>query len=369
MVGPTPVSALIHAATMVTGGIYLFARLKPFLAANSDAGLVIAIVGAATSLIAATIALVENDIKRILAYSTVSQLGLMFLAAGLGATDAAIFHVATHAFFKALLFLCAGNIIHALRGEQDIRYMGGLRNKMPLTFWLMTLGALSLAGFPGLAGFFSKDAILMAAKDAPVLLATAFLVSLITAAYASRMLWAVFFGVYKREAHEAHGTTLHPLWPLAIGSIAAGYFGPHIEGAGPIMAASAVVSIAGLYLGLKLRLPDFLKAFFARKWFINEAYEIVLVQNATIRGSATLNWMDHNLIDLFPRATALLTSALSLVSGWMDRILVDGSVKTIAVGFQAVSYPLRLVQTGRTHNYALVIVLTLAVTLGWYLLQ
>ncbi len=369
MVGPTPVSALIHAATMVTAGIYLFARLAPFYAANPEAGAVIAVIGATTAVIAATIALVENDIKRILAYSTVSQLGLMFLASGLGANTAALFHLATHAFFKALLFLCAGNIIHALHGEQDIRYMGGLREKMPWTFRLMTIGALSLAGFPGLAGFFSKDAILVAAQGSPILLATGFLVSFLTAVYASRMLMAVFFGVYQREAHEAQATTLHTLWPLALGSIAAGYFGPHTAGAWPIMIASGLVSLAGLYLGRSIRLPQFLKIFFARKWFLNEAYEAVLVTGLARHGSGALNWIDSNIIDLVPRLSAGFTTVLSLFTGWTDRVLVDGTVKATAFSFEAASYPLRLLQTGRTQQYALVILLSLASALGWYWLR
>jgi NADH-quinone oxidoreductase subunit L len=369
MVGPTPVSALIHAATMVTAGIYLFARLNPFLAANPDAGLVIAIVGAATALLAATVALVEHDIKRILAYSTVSQLGLMFLAAGLGATGAAMFHVATHAFFKALLFLTAGNIIHALRGEQDIRYMGGLRDKMPWTFRLMTLGALSLAGFPGLAGFFSKDAILGAAVKSPVLLAVAFLVSFLTAVYASRMIWAVFFGHYNRDAHEVRGALLHSLWPLAIGSAVAGYFWPHAEDSWGIMLASSVVSLTGLYVGFHLHLPSIVKDFLARKWFVNDVYEAVLVNRVGLQGSNVIQWIDANVFDLIPRASSYLVIASSLVSGWVDRVLVDGLVKTTAFGFELASYPLRLIQTGRTNQYALVIVVTVAATFGWYWLQ
>ena len=369
MVGPTPVSALIHAATMVTAGIYLFARLAPFYAANPEAGAVIAVIGAATAVIAATIALVENDIKRILAYSTVSQLGLMFLASGLGANSAALFHLVTHAFFKALLFLCAGNIIHALQGEQDIRYMGGLRGKMPWTFRLMTIGALSLAGLPGLAGFFSKDAILFAAQGSPVLLAAAFLVSFLTAAYASRLLMGVFFGVYQREAHEARATTLHTLWPLALGSIAAGYFGPHTDVSWPILLASGLVSIAGLYLGGSMRLPQFLKFFFGRKWFINEAYEAVLVTGAARRGSSALRWFDLNIVDLVPRLSAAFTTVLSLFTGWTDRVLLDGTVKATAYSFAAASYPLRLVQTGRIQQYALVIFLSLASALGWYWLR
>ncbi|MBM3760050.1 MAG: NADH-quinone oxidoreductase subunit L [Acidobacteria bacterium] len=368
MVGPTPVSALIHAATMVTAGIYLFARLAPFLAANPDAGLVIAILGAATSLIAATIAAVEHDIKRILAYSTVSQLGLMFLAAGLGATEAAMFHVTTHAFFKALLFLTAGNIIHALHGEQDIRYMGGLRDKMPWTFRLMTLAALSLAGFPGLAGFFSKDAILVAALKYPVFFAIALSVSFLTGAYSSRMLWAVFFGTYQRDAHEAHGNMLHTLWPLAIGSALAGYFGPHGELAWGVMLTSALVSLSGLYFGRSLRIPVVLKQLFARRWFINDAYEAVLVHAVTRKGARAANWFDSNLVDLIPHVPSSATTTLGLLLGWFDRFVVDGLVRLTAALFSLSSYPLRLVQSGRIQHYALAMVLTLALTLGWYLL-
>jgi NADH:ubiquinone oxidoreductase subunit 5 (subunit L)/multisubunit Na+/H+ antiporter MnhA subunit len=183
------------------------------------------------------------------------------------------------------------------------------------------------------------------------------------------MLWAVFFGVYNREAHEAHGIMLHPLWPLAIGSAIAGYFGPHQEGAWPIMIGSALVSIAGLYLGQKIRLPELLKVFFARKWFINDTYEMVLVKTAAGRGSATLNWIDRNIIDLLPRASAFFTSTASLISGWFDGAIVDGLVKVTAALFSLASYPLRLAQTGRTHNYALVIVITVAISFGWYWLQ
>ena len=370
MVGPTPVSALIHAATMVTAGIYLFARLAPFYRSIPEAGTVIAAIGAVTALLAATIALVENDIKRILAYSTVSQLGLMFLAAGLGATDAAIFHVATHACFKALLFLCAGNVIHALRGEQDVRYMGGLKDRMPWTFRLMTLGALSLAGFPGLAGFFSKDAILVAARNSPWLLGIAFLVSFLTAVYSSRMIWAIFFGTYHRDdAHEAQGFTLHSLWPLAIGSAIAGYWGPHLDNPWGLMIGSALVSIAGLWLGRHLLLPKALVSLFCRRWFVNEAYEMVWVRGVGKRGAGALDWIDTNVIDLLPRLTALFASACGLFAGWLDRIVVDGAVRTTAIAFEASSFPLRAIQTGRMQQYGLVLILTLASAFGWYWLQ
>lgn len=366
MVGPTPVSALIHAATMVTAGIYLFARLGPFLGAHPEAGFVIAVIGAVTSLLAATVAVVENDIKRILAYSTVSQLGLMFLAAGLGATQAAMFHVLTHAFFKALLFLTAGNVIHALRGEQDIRFMGGLRGKMPWTFRLMTLAGLSLAGFPGLAGFFSKEAILHAATAQPLLLAVAFLVSFLTALYTSRMLWAVFYGTYQRDGHEAHGLMLHALWPLGLGSAAAGLLGPSQPVSWALLLGSTVVSLSGLYLGRNIRIPGLVEAFLKRRWFVSEAYELVLVEGATHRGSRLLYWVDRNIVDLIPRLSAGVASVTSSFSAMFDRVVVDGLVHLVALLVEVVSFPLRLLETGRIHHYALFILLTLAFSLGWY---
>ncbi|MFN7542632.1 MAG: NADH-quinone oxidoreductase subunit L [Acidobacteriota bacterium] len=366
MVGPTPVSALIHAATMVTAGIYLFARLQPFLLAHPEAGLLIASLGAITSLLAATIALVENDIKRILAYSTVSQLGLMFLAAGLGATSAAMFHVATHAFFKALLFLTAGNVIHGLRGEQDIRFMGGLHDKMPWTFRLMTLAGLSLAGLPGLAGFFSKEAILHAAAAHPLLLAMALLSAFLTALYTSRMLWAVFYGSYRREAHEAHGFMLHSLWPLGLGSALAGFFGPHPPLSWPLLLASATASLGGLYFGRNIRIPGLIEAFLKRRWFVSEAYELVLVTGLTHHGSRLLLWFDLHIIDSFNRFLTTLASLLSSLASLFDRLVVDGLVHLIAFTTELLSYPLRLLQSGRIHHYALVLLLTLALTLGWY---
>ncbi len=370
MVGPTPVSALIHAATMVTAGIYLFARLAPFYLAIPEAGTVIAVIGAITALIGATTALVENDIKRILAYSTISQLGLMFLAAGLGATNAAMFHVATHAFFKALLFLCAGNVIHALHGEQDVRYMGGLKDRMPWTFRLMALGALSLAGFPGLAGFFSKDAILVAAQSSPWLLGVALVVSFLTAAYSSRMIWAVFYGTYNRDdAHEAHGTMLHSLWPLAIGTLIAGYFGPHLENAWGVMIASALISIAGLWVGRHLLIPKVLVTLFQHRWYFNEAYELALVRTVAKSGGSTLNWIDANLVDLLPRLTSAIVGATGHLAGWFDSFVVDGLVRATAFTIEAASFPTRALQTGRLQHYALIVILSLASAMGWYWLQ
>ena len=197
MEGPTPVSALIHAATMVTAGVYLVARLGPLFHQSETAMLVVAVTGAATALMAGTIAIVQTDIKRVLAYSTVSQLGFMFLAAGMGAFGVAVFHLYTHAFFKALLFLGSGSVIHAMSGEQDMRKMGGLRRKIPWTFATFLVGTLAIAGIPPLAGFFSKDEILLAALHSPALFGIALFTALLTAAYMARLLFLTFFGEFR----------------------------------------------------------------------------------------------------------------------------------------------------------------------------
>jgi NADH-quinone oxidoreductase subunit L len=281
MEGPTPVSALIHAATMVTAGVYMIGRNAALFSHAPETMMIVAVIGAATALMAATIGLVQNDIKRVLAYSTVSQLGLMFLAMGVGAFGAGIFHLYTHAFFKACLFLGSGAVIHALHGEQDIRNMGGLRTSLPITFWTFLIATIAIAGVPGLAGFFSKDEILFEtfAEGHTILWVVAALTSLLTATYMSRLVYLTFFGERRHDApapqhpeeeepaahppsaaakhaqshgsHSSHGPAsaashhhgagshLHDAPPamalalivLAIGSIAAGYIGvPHVLG-------------------------------------------------------------------------------------------------------------------------------------------
>jgi|WetSurMetagenome_2_1015567.scaffolds.fasta_scaffold02887_10 NADH-quinone oxidoreductase subunit L len=223
MAGPTPVSALIHAATMVTAGVYMVARSNILYALSPVSLSVVIAIGLSTALIAAVIALFQNDIKKVLAYSTISQLGLMFLALGVGSFAGAIFHLMTHAFFKALLFLSAGSIIHALAGEQDIRNMGGLQKKLPLTFFVFLTGALAISGIPPFSGFFSKDLILAAAfiKN-PVLWGLGILVSIMTATYIFRIFWLAFKGVYRgadmnfNEIHESKGTMLTSLILLAL---------------------------------------------------------------------------------------------------------------------------------------------------------
>ena len=232
MEGPTPVSALIHAATMVTAGVYMIARTHFLFDRSPFALATVAIVGAATALFAATMGLVQNDIKRVLAYSTISQLGYMFLACGVAAYSAAIFHLVTHAFFKALLFLAAGSVIHALGGEQDMRKMGGLRTKLPVTFWTMTAAVFAICGIPPFAGFFSKDAILYAAflqgTLGKILWFVGFVTALLTALYMFRLWYMTFFGESRAETahpHESPWSMRGPMVVLALLCVCGGWIG------------------------------------------------------------------------------------------------------------------------------------------------
>ena len=244
MEGPTPVSALIHAATMVTAGVYMVCRSNPIFSRSPEALLVVAVIGCFTAFFAATIGMAQTDIKRVLAYSTVSQLGYMFLAAGVAAYSAAIFHLMTHAFFKALLFLAAGSVIHGLGGEQDMRNMGGLRKYMPVTFWTMTAATFAIAGFFPLSGFFSKDEILWQAYSSAhghwLLWLIGVITALMTSFYMFRLWFLTFFGEYRgaekqgqehpdhghgHQPHESPWVMLAPLVVLAIGSVVAGWIG------------------------------------------------------------------------------------------------------------------------------------------------
>ncbi len=240
MEGPTPVSALIHAATMVTAGVYMVARMNPFFSRAPIALLVVASVGAVTAFYSATIGLLQTDIKRVLAYSTVSQLGYMFLACGVGSYAAGIFHLMTHAFFKALLFLAAGSVIHAMGGEQDMMKMGGLRKKIPTTYWTMLIATLAIAGIPGFAGFFSKDEILEAAATGPHSNFLLWLLGVsgaaLTSFYMFRLIFLTFFGAPRYDEHDVHvhesprNMTI-PLMVLAFFSIFGGWFAaPHLVG-------------------------------------------------------------------------------------------------------------------------------------------
>ena len=249
MEGPTPVSALIHAATMVTAGVYMVARTHAIFDHSPFALGLVAIIGAATALFAATIALVQNDIKRVLAYSTISQLGYMFLGCGVAAYSAAIFHLMTHAFFKALLFLAAGSVIHGLGGEQDLRKMGGLWKKLPVTFAVTTVGVLAIAGIFPFAGFFSKDAILYAAFNqginGKILYSVGLLTALLTAFYMARLWYLAFMGESRSpeiHPHESPASMLGPLVILAALSICGGWIG--IERFGAFLAPSVGARMA-----------------------------------------------------------------------------------------------------------------------------
>jgi len=238
MAGPTPVSALIHAATMVTAGIYMIARSNLLFVMAPITMMTISVIGIATALMAGAIAIYQNDIKKILAYSTVSQLGFMFVALGSGAFTGAMFHLTTHAFFKALLFLAAGSVIHALHGEQDIRKMGGLKDKIPVTFWLFLIGTLAIAGIPPLSGFFSKDMILLGTfHNRPVLWVLSVVAALMTAIYMFRLLYVVFWGKAavaenpKLPVHESPKSMTVPMTILAVLAVFGGLLGvPHLFG-------------------------------------------------------------------------------------------------------------------------------------------
>ena len=384
MEGPTPVSALIHAATMVTSGVYLVARSMPLFEAAGPSLQVVGIVGAITAIFAATIALVQFDIKRVMAYSTVSQLGYMFLALGVGAPAAAIFHLATHAFFKALLFLGSGSVIHGLGGEQDMRKMGGLRRKMPVTFWTMLVAGGALAALPPLAGFWSKDEILGAAfvNGQFILYAIGILTAVLTAFYVTRALWMTFYGEPRDHhlfdhAHESPRVMTLPLSALAVGSAVLGivigfppeqgfihrFLSPVVEAAGvaertPELAAivalagvSVLAGAIGIAIGLSMyvrhrpdpaaltRAAGPVYRVLVNKYYVDELYDHRFVEAA--RAFAGAAWaFDIHIID-----------GLANRLGW-----------ALAMGGQG----LRRAQTGVVGNYALTIVAGLLLILVAY---
>ncbi len=390
MEGPTPVSALIHAATMVTAGVYLVARLAPLFALSATAMLVVALVGTATALMAGTIALVQTDIKRVLAYSTVSQLGFMFLAAGVGAFGVAVFHLYTHAFFKALLFLGAGSVIHACSGEQDMRRMGGLRKKIPWTFATFLTGTLAIAGIPPLAGYFSKDEILAAVLGAghPVLFTVALATALLTAAYMARLVLLTFFGPFRgspeteHHVHESPVSMVLPLVVLAVGSAVAGFawFPGRGETAGRLLQLPGVVQpvfrLAEPRLAHTAWLPLWLVATLAAllgfliAWYLYRA--IPELRHSIARGlalplrvfRAKYYWDD--LYSAFVDHTVVRGSTRLL---WkrVDAGLIDGAVNLVGRLTVWLSEGLGPLQTGLVRHYAL-LVLAGAVAVVSYLL-
>jgi NADH-quinone oxidoreductase subunit L len=353
MAGPTPVSALIHAATMVTAGVYMIARLA-FLYDHAPLTMhLVAVIGLLTAVFAATIGVTQNDIKKVFAYSTISQLGYMFLGLGVGAYSASVFHLMTHAFFKALLFLGAGSVIHGLGGEQDLRHMGGLRKSMPVTFMTLGIASLAISGFPGFSGFFSKDAILTAAYEhAPWMFWVGALTAGLTAFYVFRAFALAFFGKYRghHHPHESPLVMTGPLMVLAVLSLLGGFISiprwlaPMFPLAGPesltpmlISAGCGIIGIlAALYLYvLQPALAESLKAaagplytLVSNKYYVDEIYAALIVK--PLQGiSRTLLWkgVDEGLID-----QGMVTGFARIIKGWgsLLRQLQSGSIRNYA---------------------------------------
>ncbi len=379
MEGPTPVSALIHAATMVAAGVYMLCRISFML--NGPALVVIAWIGGFTALLAALIAIQQNDIKRILAYSTLSQLGYMVMGVGLTAPEAGMFHLTTHAFFKALLFLGAGSVIHAMHHEQDIWKMGALRKKMPVTFWTFMVGTLALAGVWPLSGFFSKDAILAAAQHHSLpLFILGVGVAALTTFYMFRLLFVAFLGSERTHeaghAHESPGVMVWPLRILAAFSIIGGVVGieaifgkalspEHSEAAHGFVAqliypfqhapVAALSGLAAFAVGL----------FAAWKLYANTKEDPL---PAKLGGFAKL-MSNRFYFDEFYEATVIrIHDFIATVSDWIDRWIVEGfCIGLVRGGTDLTGRALRLVQTGNLQTYAFLFVLGVAVVL-WFVL-
>jgi NADH-quinone oxidoreductase subunit L len=414
MAGPTPVSALIHAATMVTAGVYLMTRVNPILAAGYDwVPDLIAWLGVITALIAATIAIAQNDIKKVLAYSTVSQLGYMFLAVGIGAYVAAIFHMITHAFFKALLFLGAGSVIHGVGGDQDMRHMGGLRRYMPITFATFIVGWLSIAGVPPFSGFWSKDEILTAAWASPgtqgkVLWALALVTALITAYYMSRQVYLVFFGA-RRDVEEAEPVAVAAEEQSESTPVAAvaSDAGGHGHGAGAhgdphespwIMTLPLVVLAILATIGGGLNLPFGDDVHFLEHWLepvvgenelpidlsgATQAALIVVAVLVALTGiaAATRVYLRRRARarepELLAHAYHYDETVSAFVAGpgtrfflgvaWFDTHIVDGAVNGVAHLVAGFGRRLRHVQSGFVRTYALGVATGVVVVLGYFL--
>jgi NADH-quinone oxidoreductase subunit L len=419
MEGPTPVSALIHAATMVTAGVYMVARSSALYELTPVAATWVAGIGAFTAILAATIALVQNDIKRVLAYSTVSQLGYMFLALGVGAYWVAIFHLFTHAFFKALLFLGSGSVIHAVSGEQDMRYMGGLKNKIPVTHWTMLAGSVTIAGIPGFAGFFSKDEILWQAFSSPKGSTVLWLVGVVTAAMTAFYMWRLmsmtFYGQsrVKPEAaahvHESPKVMTLPLVALAAGSVLAGWLGvpklwtlfgdafrlfprwlePMFRLAGAesehpastewtLMILSAAVAAGGISLAyyFYVKRPQLPERVYERarplytvlynKWYVDELYDLLFVNGFGKGGGGAMAEFDRRIVDGGVNGAGWLTRASATLSMWWDTWIVDGAVRFTSFSVKLLSYPACLLESGRVQTYALFVVVGVLAFLGYY---
>ncbi len=400
MAGPTPVSALIHAATMVTAGVYMIGRLHFLYSMAAPTLAVVAVVGAATAFVAATIGLAQNDIKKVLAYSTVSQLGYMFLAMGLGAYVWGIFHLFTHAFFKACLFLGSGSVIHGMGGEQDMRKMGGLRHHMPRTFWTFVVSTLAIAGFPLTAGFFSKDGILAEAfhRGGAGLWLVGALGAGLTAFYMTRQVLLVFFGECRADEHTQHH--LHesppimtvPLIILAAGAVLVGwlgmppFLGPHVfeRWLEPVfghphhglphgveiglMVASLSIAAGGAFLAYQIyyagrvRPETFsemaggvpYRAVYNKYW-VDEVYQTVFVGGVLLLAKAGALF-DRYVIDGIVDGSAAITRVWSWLTGGFDLRCIDGLVNMLSDSVLEWGTRLRKVQSGSINVYLYAIV-------------
>ncbi len=418
MEGPTPVSALIHAATMVTAGVYMVARMNAVYQLAPFAMDFVAVVGATTAIFAASMALVQNDIKKVLAYSTISQLGYMFLALGVGAFAAGIFHLMTHAFFKALLFLGAGSVIHAMSGEQDIRKMGGLWEKIPITSKTFAVATLAIAGIFPFAGFFSKDEILGQAFDRFFFLwIVGFITAGMTAFYMFRLLFLTFFGYSRadehveKHIHESPPAMTVPLMILAGLSFIGGWIGwpgslggenrferflePVLAGVVTetgavkiahhalakeifLMVASLAIAGAGIWLAYQFyrtkriapelvagKWPKLYQLLF-HKYYVDEIYDAAVVDRTKDLGTL-LGRFDANVIDgVGVNGAGWLARFGSTLSMWWDKWIIDGLLNFSAKMMQLFSYPVRLLQTGLFSSYAMLILAGLVVLLVYY---
>ncbi|RMH32800.1 MAG: NADH-quinone oxidoreductase subunit L [Nitrospirae bacterium] len=405
MEGPTPVSALIHAATMVTAGVYMVVRNHAIYDLAPIAMTAVGIIGGTTALFAATIGLVQNDIKRVLAYSTVSQLGYMFLACGVGAYIAAIFHLVTHAFFKALLFLAAGSVIHALGGEQDIRKMGGLRQKIPITYAVFMIGTIAIAGIPPLAGFWSKDEILAHAfvQHHYGLYLLGAIGAVLTSFYMFRLTFLTFYGPSRVDPHVAHH--IHespkvmtvPLMILAALSIVGGFLGvppehgllhsflhPVAASAGGAAHESSTGLVVGLatfatltaFAGLGLayylyvvrphmadewaRRTSGLYTLLLNKYYVDEFYDRIAVEPCKRLGDMW-DWADRHIIDRVVQGINHMTDKGAAAATWIEKHIIYGGLNIIGYANHLAAWSWRKLQSGMVHHYATIIVIGLAV--------
>jgi NADH-quinone oxidoreductase subunit L len=370
MAGPTPVSALIHAATMVTAGIYMIARSNALFSLAHQTQTVITIVGLATALLAASIAIKQNDIKKVLAYSTVSQLGFMFLALGTGNYVAAVFHVLTHAFFKALMFLGSGSVIHAMGGEQDIRKMGGLHKKMKITSVTFLIGCLAIAGIPGFSGFFSKDEILAGTfAHSPLLYGIALFAALLTAFYMFRLYFVTFTGTFRgthdqeHHLHESPAAMTFPLIVLAILSIIGGYVGvPEVLGGHHELASylSPVVKSAEHHLDHNTEYM--LMGLSTILVLISISFAWMKFKNYKVEGEANgLGKVLENKWYVDELYQAAIVNPLKSISAFFNNIIeskvIDGAVNGVGKAVNYSSRQLRWLQSGQVGAYVLLMVI------------